>query len=133
MSALLRKALFWLLVLALPMQTSMAVGAMSLAPGAATHAEMHAMQVRDASGPTAMPGVQASAQRDCANLPDCAALHHAGGKCALAAPCALVAAPMQQAVLFLPTAPRSIPPDATVQRRVSFFTGGPERPPRNLA
>ena len=130
MPAVLRKALFWLLMLALPMQTSMAVGAMRISPVSGPQAGMHVMHISEA-GATGMADDQAPAQPDCAGLPDCAAMHRAGGNCALAAPCALVPVPMGPIAMILPKILGCIPASVAVQRRVFFFTDGPERPPRS--
>ena len=130
MSAVLRKVLFWLVMLALPLHGITAAAAM---PQSAGHG---AVQMQDGSrhdealamGTT---GITRHSTEICAGLlPGCAAHGHQGSmNCSLSAPCGLVAAAALQNPP-LPGHTASAPVAVPSHERVAFFTDAPERPPR---
>lgn len=128
MSAVFRKALFWLLMLALPLH-----GAAAVAMGLASAASAHAASVQAAR----MVQVDAAAHPvapDCADMPDCGFSTHASLKCGLSSSCGVVAAPPASPphAFSMPLA-RRLHLAAPVQHAIAFCTGAPERPPRPIA
>lgn len=131
MSAVLRKALFWLLMLVVPLQ-GIAGSVMQL------HAPAQGM-VRMASSsntPTSNMAMHASAPthavHPCAgSVPGCNDRHAPGMlKCGLSAACGLVAAPALQPRTFLQLPASEAPQARFLRLQVAFCTGAPERPPR---
>lgn len=130
MSAVLRKALFWLLMLVLPLHGIAA----SIVP---LHAIGHgAAQMQQGLPEVAGSGLDValaqSAATDCVGMlagcdhPQVAGLF----KCGLSAVCALVAVPDLQRSCFLQAQASQAPVAALPQLQVAFCTGAPERPPR---
>lgn len=132
MAAALRKALFWLVMLALPLQGIAVAG---MAP---LHVLEHgATQQNKASEKSVLAGGNASdmapqSTGDCAGMmADC---DRAPGllKCALSAVCGLVAAPALQMPASVQSESARAPIAVRSHARVAFYTDAPERPPRPL-
>lgn len=134
MSALLRKALFWLMMLAIPLQGIAGVAMRPLHAPAYAMGQMQAAGGMDVHASDAMPGMAQHAVKDCADvLPGCDH-RHAGGllKCGLSAACGLVAGPAVQMPAFVRPGPSQAPAPLRSNLRVAFCTGAPDRPPRSL-
>lgn len=135
MSAALRKALFWLLMLALPLQ-GVAAGVMPIHARGQPESSHFSMQ--QAAGETAAAGMQqmstSGALDDCASLAVGCEHSRAKGafKCGLAAACALVAAPGLERLSLADSRSSQAPHAPYLQSQVAFQTGAPERPPRLL-
>lgn len=133
MSAALRKALLWLVMLALPLQGIAAVGMMTL------HAlEGDALQMREALVASPLPFTDVSSMtersgKDCermiAGCDDPQVPGHM--QCALSAACGLVSAPASQLPEFPQSAASGTPIRVESNVRVTFSTDAPDRPPRN--
>lgn len=135
MSAALRKALFWLLMLALPLQ-GVAAGVMPIHAAGQTESSHSSMQ--QVAGDTAAAGMRMSAAGvldDCASLAAGCEHSRAQGafKCGLSAACALVAAPGLERLKLADSRSSQAPLAPYLQSQVAFQTGAPERPPRLLA
>jgi hypothetical protein len=132
MSAALRKVLFWLVMLALPLHGIAGATMMPL------HWPGHgAVQMQDGPAHGQAPGTHANgmskqSMQDSADLMmDCAHGHLKGSmKCSLSAPCGLVAAPALHLPAFLGETGTSTPVVLPSHERIAFCTGAPERPPR---
>ena len=137
MSAALRKALFWLLMLLLPLQGFAAVVVQPVHGTAHGIARMTAQMRMADVAPT--PGMHAV--RDTRSMGDCGGFmpgcEHAGGsmlfKCSLSAVCGFVAGPAPHAHEFLQPATSLPPLPVCTLPSVAFCTGAPDRPPRSLA
>lgn len=128
MSAALRKALFWLVMLALPLQ-GLATTSVSL--HALGHGVMHMVPE---TGTHATGITKAHALADCAGpAKGCEDCQSPGVvKCGLSAACALVAAPGLQMRASLQEAPAARPTAAPSNPLAGFCTGAPDRPPRSF-
>lgn len=131
MSAALRKALFWLVMLAFPLQGlattgvslhALGHGVMQMVPEAATHAT---------DNPSS---TQAHALADCAGpAKGCEDCQSPGVvKCGLSAACAIVAAPGLQMRAPLQKMPAVHPTATPPNPFAGFCTGAPDRPPRSF-
>jgi hypothetical protein len=131
MPAVLRNALFWLLMLVVPLQgiagTVMQLHApaqdmMRMASSSGAHGSDMAMH---AAAPT-------HAAHPCAGrVAGCDDRHTPGmPKCGLSAVCGLVAAPALQSRVFILVPASQAPQAGCLQLQVAFCTGAPERPPR---
>jgi hypothetical protein len=129
MSAL-RKVLFWLVILALPLH---GIAGVTMMP---SHESGHGpvqMQEGAAHGhPSSMAGsgMMKPSMKDCAELmADCGQLFGVM-KCHLSAPCGLVAAPALHVASLTAVEPAATPLIMPTPLRIEFCTGAPERPPR---
>ncbi len=135
MSAALRKVVFWLVMLAIPLHGIAAATMMPLHwPGHGAVQMQEGSAQDEARGMDAAglmkPSMKGYADRLMAN---CDHGHLSGPmKCGLSAPCGLVAAPALQLPAFPRIEGASSPALMTSLVRVAFCTGAPERPPRFL-
>lgn len=135
MSAALRKALFWLIVLVLPLH-GLAAASMTLphvrAQGVMQMPESAVQSTRSGMD-VGLMAVQTA--DDCAGMTGGCDHPHAAGvlKCGLSAVCGLVAAPSLQMPSFLQPGSSRAPVPMQMRPRVAFCTGAPERPPRLLS
>jgi hypothetical protein len=132
MSAALRKVLFWLVMLALPLHGIAATTMMPLHWPGDGAARMQDRFAQDQPPDMKAAGMTGQSMKDCPDLMvDCALLHLKGSmKCNLSAPCGLVAAPALHIPAFLGDAGTSTPLVLPSHERIAFCTGAPERPPR---
>lgn len=133
MSAALRKALFWLLMLVIPLQ-GLAGAVMPLHASEAGMGRMHSAS--NVSAPMTMHAASSAHAVDpCAAMVTGCDQSHAPGalKCGLSAVCGLVAAPALQLPPFIPPLASQAARPEFLHLQVAFCTGAPERPPRILA
>lgn len=133
MFVVLRTALFWLAMLAVPLQGFAAAGPMPMRMSAHDAVPMQAQSVQASS---VQPMVEDTASSDCVDLAiDCSHGSHMPGmaKCALSAGCALVAAPIPQSHVLVQSPSSTVAFPALVSADIAFLTGAPERPPRFLS
>ena len=149
---LVRSALLWLLLFALPLQGFAAATMLTCGPnhhrvaeftrsaaaesqGHATHGDPHhdhdhAMGAADAGAVTAADGGAAGAGAGASSA------HHLDKlskfKCSACASCCIGAALPAAALLFASFAPAAAPSFFVAVEPVGFFTDGPDRPPRIL-
>lgn len=135
MSAALRKALFWLLVLVLPLHGLAAASMMLPHVRAQGVMQMPESALQRSQLNMDAGTVAAQAAEDCAGMPASCDHPHAAGvlKCGLSAACGLVAAPALQMPSLLQPGSSRAPVPMRTRLRVAFCTGAPERPPRLLA
>lgn len=131
MATALRKALFWVLMLVLPLQGIAAITMMPL------HAlRQGAAQMQEGSRSGAPSGMDAASMAhpsgDCGGMMAGCEHAHAPGlsKCGLSAVCGLVAAPALQLLPLLQVCSSQAPVARLLNVRVAFCTGAPDRPPR---
>ena len=130
MSAALRKALFWIVMLALPLHGIASTMMPLHATGGQTVQTQQAFGHMDSDMADASATVQHES-KDCAGkLPGCDFSHHAMVKCVVSGACAFVAAPGSALTSFVRSRPADAPPTLQTNVRIAFFTGAPERPPR---
>ncbi|NUO72285.1 MAG: hypothetical protein HOQ10_06170 [Frateuria sp.] len=128
MSSVIRQALLWLVMLALPLQSGMAAGMVLQKDGSPAHAQTAVDSFMQASAIH-----QVASADDCDGPADCPQMDAAGQGCILFASCGLPAAPAPSSVRVIAAADPTAPDDAVVQRPLSFHTDGPDRPPRSFA
>lgn len=132
MSASLRKVLFWLVILAIPLHGIAGAGSMP------RHQVGHAAMQMEAVGSAAAAGVMETAatmkqaMTGCADpASDCDHAQSKGiVKCNLSAPCGLVAATSSHSAVSLDRSLSAAPIAVPSHDRIAFCTGAPERPPR---
>lgn len=134
MSAALRKALLWLLMLTLPSQGIAAVGMIALHTLEGDALQMRQALATNAASFAEVSSIAPQAAKHCERMTAACDDQHVSGhlNCALAAVCALSAAPASQIPAFLQSAVSGAPIPAELNPRVTFSTGAPDRPPRSL-
>ena len=130
MPPLIRRVLFWVLIIVLPVQSVMAGAVMRQPLKAAAHAFQAAGR---GSAKLGLDHAHMSSS-DCAGAVTHQETDASGTRvCALLAACGMVAVSMPAGDFVAPAAGHSAPVTAFVQPAISFCTSGPERPPRSLA
>ncbi|NUZ08469.1 hypothetical protein [Piscinibacter koreensis] len=139
MHTLFRNALFWLLMLALPLQGNMVAGGFAFASGSLPQPQSTVRTGHDMASHASVAHHEHEAHDqqqfsdDCEGMPGCTNGQHTAGKCMLSAHCAVVAVPSQPLPLVLAAVTPTLPVALQHARRLAFCTGAPERPPRSLA
>lgn len=135
MSAMLRKALFWLVMLALPLHgmAAASMGSMHVPVRSAAHLRASMSMNMDSGAATTTVG--SAAATDCPGmLFGCDQAHGFGlEKCGLSAVCGLVAGPVPEMPVFVRSGLSRTAAPAQFYQRAAFCTGAPDRPPRSLA
>lgn len=128
----LRKAVFWLVMLAIPVHgiafTALPLHALG---GLVTLAQQSDAEMGSKDAGMAAP----HAGKDCAGMPwGCDFPHHDEmAKCGSAAACSFVAAPVPQLERAAELQASGPPLTTRPNPRIAFFTSAPERPPRSHA
>lgn len=129
MPAALRKAVFWLLMLALPWHgASAAMTGFVRDPGAMQ--QVHVGDTASMHGATSTHASGADTP-ECAGIPHhCAGSKHAPSKCAPSAACSLIAGPALEPQAFVALRVTEELPTASAPGAVAYCTGALDRPPR---